>query len=204
MYPQSMFLSKNKKKTSKKIIIFTGFNNCCILHRHVWVMMWTNKIWDASWENQHFAYAKTKTLISFAVAKTKTLISFAVTAKLISAFVFATWIVWTLFFLNPKFQASSRRLYPFSLVCVGPGPKPECWFSHDTAHMTTYWFSFLNYPQICKYSVLLINLGPSLNAACCKQKLSHTMRKAISWIIDPVGLNPGSSTTQAVLSLHGI
>ena len=36
-------------------------------------------IWAASWENQHFAYAKTKTQISFAV-----------TAKLISAFVFPT------------------------------------------------------------------------------------------------------------------
>ena len=34
--------------------------------------------WAASWENQQFAYAKTKTQISFAV-----------TAKLISVFVFA-------------------------------------------------------------------------------------------------------------------
>ena len=42
--------------------------------------------WAASWENQRFAYAKTKTQISFAV--TAKLI--AVTAKLISAFVFAT------------------------------------------------------------------------------------------------------------------
>ena len=37
----------------------------------------------------------------------KTQISFAVTAKLISAFVFAIRIVHFLFFLNPKFQASS-------------------------------------------------------------------------------------------------
>ena len=37
-------------------------------------------------------------------------ISFAVTAKLISAFVFATRIVQFLFFLNPKFQASSLLL----------------------------------------------------------------------------------------------
>ena len=51
--------------------------------------------WAASWENQIFAYAKTKTQISFAV-----------TAKLISAFVFTTWIVEYLFFLNPKFQVS--------------------------------------------------------------------------------------------------
>ena len=46
----------------------------------------------------------------FAYAKTKTQISFAVTAKLISAFVFATRIVQSLYFLNPKFQASSNVL----------------------------------------------------------------------------------------------
>ena len=46
----------------------------------------------------------------FAYAKTKAQISFAVTAKLISAFVFATRIVQFLFFLNPKLQASSPLL----------------------------------------------------------------------------------------------
>ena len=40
-------------------------------------------------------------------AKTKTQISFAVTAKLICVFVFATWMVQYLNFLNPKFQVSS-------------------------------------------------------------------------------------------------
>ena len=50
----------------------------------------------ATWENRIFAYAKTKTQFSFAV-----------TAKLISAFVFASRIVQPLFFLNLKFQASS-------------------------------------------------------------------------------------------------
>ena len=34
-------------------------------------------------------------------------ISFAITAKLISAFVFATWIVKFLYFLNPKFPATN-------------------------------------------------------------------------------------------------
>ena len=51
-------------------------------------------IWAASWEHQQSAYAKTKTQISFAV-----------TAKLISAFVFATRIVQLLFYLNPEFHA---------------------------------------------------------------------------------------------------
>ena len=44
----------------------------------------------------------------FSYAKTKTQISLAVTGKLISAFVFATWIAQYLFYLNPKFQASSH------------------------------------------------------------------------------------------------
>ena len=62
---------------------------------------------------------------AFAYAKTKTQISFAVTAKLISAFVFATRIVQSLYFLNPKFQASSHLLWLYSAVCVGPGRKPR-------------------------------------------------------------------------------
>ena len=52
----------------------------------------------ATWENRIFAYAKTKT------------------AKLISAFVFATWIVQPLCFLNLKFQASSHLLWLYSPV----------------------------------------------------------------------------------------
>ena len=41
MYPQSMFLSKNKKKCHifiYKNIIFSTFKNCFILHGHVFVM----------------------------------------------------------------------------------------------------------------------------------------------------------------------
>ena len=69
--------------------------------------------WAASWENRLFAYAKTKTQISFAV-----------TAKLISAFVFATQIIQSLYFLKPKFQAYSLLRWLYSPVCVGPGLKP--------------------------------------------------------------------------------
>ena len=49
----------------------------------------------------------------------------SVTAKLISAFVFATRIVYFLFFLYPKFQASSLLLRLYSPVCVRPGRKPR-------------------------------------------------------------------------------
>ena len=69
------------------------------------------------------------------MAKTKTQISFAVTAKLISAFVFATRIVELLFYLNPKFHASSAFLCLYRSVCVGPVRKPHCWFSHEVAHI---------------------------------------------------------------------
>ena len=58
-------------------------------------------------------------------AKTKTQISFAVTAKLISAFVFATGIEQSLYFLNTKFQGSSHLRWLYSQVFVRPGLKPE-------------------------------------------------------------------------------
>ena len=51
------------------------------------------------------------------------------------AFVFATRIVQFLFYLNPKFQASSSFLCLYRLVCVGPVQKPHCLFSHEVAHI---------------------------------------------------------------------
>ena len=74
-------------------------------------------ICSASLENLLFAYVKTKVQISCAV-----------TAQLISAFVFATWTVQSLYFLNPKLQAFSHLLWLYSLVCVRPG-------SCNMAHM---------------------------------------------------------------------
>ena len=54
--------------------------------------------------------------------KTKAQTSCAVTAQLISAFVFATQIVQSLYFLNPKFSSNSHLQWLYSLVCVGCGP----------------------------------------------------------------------------------
>ena len=54
-----------------------------------------------------------------------------------SAFVFATWIVQYLYFINLKFQASSHLQQLYSLVCVRPGQNPHCWFSHFAAQMVT-------------------------------------------------------------------
>ena len=61
-----------------------------------------------------------------------------VTAKLISAFVFASRIVQFLLYLTPGIQASSLLLCLYSSVCVGPVGKTHCWFSHETAHLNTY------------------------------------------------------------------
>ena len=71
----------------------------------------------------------------FAFAKTKTQISFAVIAKLISAFVFATWIVQSLYFLKSEILSLRHLLWVYSPVYVRPGWKPKDKFSHDTAQV---------------------------------------------------------------------
>ena len=48
---------------------------------------------------------------------------------------FRSRIVQFLFYLNPKFQASSSFLCLCRPVCVGPVRKPHCWFSYDAAQV---------------------------------------------------------------------
>ena len=75
---------------------------------------------------------------AFAYAKIKAQISFAVTRQLISACVFATKVVQTLFFLSPKFQAFTHSLClnnPVSAKLVGDH---EDRFSRDAAHKVSY------------------------------------------------------------------
>ena len=72
-------------------------------------------------------------------AKTKALISFAVTAKLISAFVFASWKEQYVYFLNTKLQACSHFLWMYSPVCVGHGRKPRRpVFSQQGSYSSSY------------------------------------------------------------------
>ena len=47
----------------------------------------------------------------------------------------ATQIVQSLYFLNTKFHVSSCRLLLCGPACVGPGRKPQRWFSHEVAQM---------------------------------------------------------------------
>ena len=131
-----------------KFSILAAERNFCILHGHVFVIhiyldyfpLVYNQI--LSWaigflscETNEPPHGKTNNLHMriCAYAKTKAQISFAVTAKLISIFVFDTHIVQSLYFLNMKFHASSC-----SPVCLGPGRKPQRWFSHEAAHIFTW------------------------------------------------------------------
>ena len=98
--------------------------------------------------------------------KKKTQISFAVTAKLIVAFVFATRIAYFLFFLNPKFQASSSSLCLYSTVCVRPVQKPHCWFSHEAAQimpLLRFFFVLFFFPKMLQ--TLLLHHGLLYNAS---------------------------------------
>ena len=83
---------------------------------------------------QHTSRIMRKTV--FAYANTKAQLSFAVIAKPISAFVFAIPIVQSLYFLNPKFQASYHLLWLYNPVCMGPGKKKRRpVFSHRGSYL---------------------------------------------------------------------
>ena len=77
-------------------------------------------LWSPYKLRNDFAFAKTRTQISCAVP---------VTTQLISLFVFASWIVQSLFFLYQEFQASSLFLRLHRLVCVKLVRNPEDQFS---------------------------------------------------------------------------
>ena len=88
--------------------------------------------------------------------------AFAVSAKLISAFVFATWIWQSLYFPNTKFPASSHLRLMYSLVCVRPGQNPHCWFSRVAAHVHAFIQRFFKLIKIkifqCKFLVFFLSL----------------------------------------------
>ena len=102
-------------------------------------------------------------------AKPKAQIRFAVTAMLISPLFFVTRIVQS--YLYPKFQSSSILLCLCSSFCVGPFWKPQCWFSHNAAHLLITYFQFAllettmtciqdEYPKLRKYkSYMCVGFG---------------------------------------------
>ena len=105
-----------------------------------YIQIWPFVIRATSGENLLFAYAKTKVQISCAV-----------TPQLISAFVSASQIAQSLYFLNPKFQASSH-LQLYIPVFVGRGRKLEDRFSSDAAHFHTIRFEDGVMPPIGTYA----------------------------------------------------
>ena len=91
--------------------------------------------------------------------------------KNISGFVFATRIVQFLFYLNPKFQASSSFLCMYRSVCVGPVRKPHYWFFHKAAHLMQHlkWLDcFLSHLLIAGCDIgVQISVRPSVRPSVC-------------------------------------
>ena len=63
--------------------------------------------------------------LAFYICKNKGADQLQGTVQLINAFVFGTQRVQSLYFLNPKFQASSHLQWLDSQVCVEPGWKTK-------------------------------------------------------------------------------
>ena len=102
--------------------------------------------------------------------------------KLRTQISFATRIVQFLFYLNPKFQASSSFLCLYRLVCVRPVRKPHCWFSHEVALCSIIFrctgikvgLSLLTTPSIKPLKAKLVPNPSSL----CKQ---HRIKSDTYW-----------------------
>ena len=116
----------------------------------------------------HMSRVMRKPFFFFIYAKTRTQISFAVTVKLISAFVFATRIIQSLFFVNPKFIASSHLVWLYSPVYVRPGRKPRRpVFSQQGSYDRE-----------------------GLASLCVLCHMSHFARKPLFWVSNQVRLKP--------------
>ena len=76
------------------------------------------------------------------------------------AFVFAIRIVQTLYYLNPKFQVTSRLLWLYSPVCVGPGQKPRRPVSHNEAHIRSVFDDNLGILFIFSPKNIIFDISP--------------------------------------------
>ena len=96
-------------------------------HRFIWRNKQNRPLYEPRYEKTGFLHMRKQRGRS------------ASTAKLISAFIFATQIVQSIYYPNQKFQASSHLLRLYSLVCVRPGQKPQRQVSHfNKAHICTF------------------------------------------------------------------
>ena len=87
---------------------------------------------------------------------------------LISGFVFATWIVQSLYFLNPKFLASCHPLWWHSLVCVGPGRKPQrpVFIAPAYSKVRYRGSTFRPFVRSCVRSSVRLSVRPSVHNSC--------------------------------------
>ena len=105
-------------------------------------------------------------LPSFAYAEPKVQISCAVTAQLISAFVFTTQIAQFLFFLIPKFQASSLLVRLYRPVCVRLVWKPRRWvFSHRSSNVSLYTSLIHKFKHTCLCASVVLAFLYGLNSS---------------------------------------
>ena len=126
--------------------------------------------------------------------KPKTQISFAVTAKLISAFVFATRIVQPLYFLNLKFQVSSHLQWLYSPVCVGPDRKPR-----RPVFSKRGLFSIIMSHYVIKPTICASNSGITPSAwAFTRCEMSLVLRKPVFGVLDQVRYKPSCTATEDV------
>ena len=84
-------------------------------------------------------------------------------AHLISAFVFTTQIIQSLYFINPKFQVSSHLLRLYSQVCDGLVGNPKDRIS-----------------RVMAYFDRILSLIPFIISAYSKERLLHVMTTIIS------------------------
>ena len=97
---------------------------------------------------------------AFCVCKNKDADQLRSSGKLISAFVFATRLVQSFFYLNPKFKASSHLLWFFSPYCVGPGRKPRRQvFSRQGSYSGILLLHTIYYIQEQTYCIQFLYLG---------------------------------------------
>ena len=122
-------------------------------------------------------------------------------------FVFATQIVQSLYFHKPKFQAFSHFLWLYSLVCVGPGWKPEDRFSHvrRSSDSTTSHFSTQSFKPVasCCIGWFGINLVKDPKDRFSSDRApSRSMIKPVFRVSDQVQLEPGFTNSYCTADLR--
>ena len=110
---QSSLRPSNEKQTYNRIQLKMNSNVACTS-----AFIPNTKAWN------HYLSLVTRKP-AFCICENKDADQLRGNRKLISAFVFATRIVQSLFYLDMKFQGSSHLLRLYSLVCVRPGRKPR-------------------------------------------------------------------------------